>query len=224
MGEREVAVDVVTAVEAQRRKTRTQGPTGPTTVRRFEPGDDRVPADAELRRHLRARGGGGEQLEADVLSFSVRASAHSRNALQHAWALKRLVGRFSARELDALDAASRLKWLSMVREHAEAVRRETAALRQQLQPVYQPDRAAAHDGGAGAPAAEGVADSVARLLEMCSTVDAVTSAAFTVSAGTSAPAEVRSARYWRALLGAEALAEQLRRFAQESSRSNRIPP
>jgi hypothetical protein len=54
---------------------------------------------------------------------------------------------------------------------------------------------------------------------MCSTVETVTSVAFTVSAGTEDPAEVRSARYWQALLGAEMLAEQLRRYAQETSRS-----
>lgn len=224
MGERAVVLDVVTAVEVQRRKAQTQKPTGPTAVRQFKPGDDHVPADTELRRHLRARGGDDEQLEADVLSFSVRASTHSRNALQHAWALKRLVGRFSAQELDSLDAASKLKWLSMVREHADAVRRETAALRQQLRPVFPPDRAAPPGVGSGAPAPEGVAASAARLLEMCSTVDALTSAAFTVSAGSSAPAEVGSARYWRALLGAEMLAEQLRRYAQESSRSTTIRP
>ena len=217
MGGRAVLVDVITAPEAQRRKTQTQKPTSPTTVRQFQPGDAHVPADNELRRHLRAQGGSDERLEADVLRFSVRASTHSRNALQHAWALKRLAGRFSARQMDSLDAASKLKWLSMLREHAEAVRRETAALRQQLQPVFPPERAVP-PGGPFAPAAEGVAGSAARLLEMCSTVDAVTSAAFTVSSGSSAPAEVRSVRYWRALLGAEALAEQLRRYAQESSR------
>jgi RNA polymerase sigma factor (sigma-70 family) len=219
MGESALVVEVVTAVEAQRRKTQTPKPPGPTTVRQFEPGDDHVPADTELRRYLRARGGDGEQLEADVLSFSVRASTHSRNALQHAWALKRLVGRFSAQEMDSLDMASKLKWLSMMREHADAVRREAAALRRQLQPVFPPDRAVPPGGSPGAPAAEGVAGGAARLLEMCSTVDAMTGAAFTVSAGPSAPAEVRSARYWRALLGAEMLAEQLRRYAQESSRS-----
>jgi RNA polymerase sigma factor (sigma-70 family) len=224
MGERAVVVDVVTAVEAQRRKTQARKSTGPTIVRQFEPGDDHVPADTELRRHLRAQGRNDERLEADVLSFSVRASAHSRNALQHAWALKRLVGRFSAQELDSLDTASKLKWLSMLREHADAVRRETTALRQQLQPVFPPDRAASPGGGPGALAAEGVPGSVARLLEMCSTVDAMTSAAFTVSAGSSAPNEVRSARYWRALLGAEVLAEQLRRYAQESSRSTAARP
>lgn len=219
MSERAVVLDVVTAVEAQRRKTQTQKPPSPTTVRQFEAGDDHVPADTELRRHLRTQGRHDEQLEAEVLSFSVRASTHSRNALQHAWALKRLVGRFSAREMDALDRASKIKWLSMVREHADAVRRETAALRQQLQPVFPPDRGGSPVISPGAPAAEGVAGSVARLLGMCTTVDAITGAAFTVSAGSSAPAEVRSARYWRALLGAEMLAEQLRRYAQESSRS-----
>jgi RNA polymerase sigma factor (sigma-70 family) len=219
MGESAVAVEIVTAVEAQRRQTQTQKPPGPTAVRQFEPDDGHVPADTELRRHFRAQGKNDEQLEADVLSFSVRASTHARNALQHAWALKRLVGRFSAQEMDSLDTASKLKWLSMVREHADAVRRETTALRQQLQPVFPPDRAMPPGGSPGAPSAEDVAGSVARLLEMCSTVDAVTSAAFTVSAGSSAPVEVRTARYWRALLGAEMLAEHLRRYAQESSRS-----
>jgi len=61
----------------------------------------------------------------------------SQRALQRAYALKRLSIRFSPDELRALDGASRVQWLSLIREHARSFSSESGGIRQQLQPVIE---------------------------------------------------------------------------------------
>jgi RNA polymerase sigma factor (sigma-70 family) len=188
------------------------------SVRRVEPSAEGVPADEELRRHLLRGGREGDALEADVISFSMRVSARSRNALQHAWALKRLAERFSPSELNALDQSARAKWLSLLREHAAAVGLEAAALRQELQPVFHPSGAPpSGDAGAGPESEADFAASAERLLALCSSFDTAIRSAFTASAHRASDAGVKSPQFWRALRGAEALAGRMRRAAERLS-------
>jgi RNA polymerase sigma factor (sigma-70 family) len=202
-----VRVEVATASEAARRSRQNQS--APEVVQEVEPQGNRVAADADLRRHFSERGGGGEQLEAEIIRFAVRESARSRRALQHAWALKRLAARFDARELDSLDEGARLKWLSMIRGHAEDVRREAAALGEELRPVFAP---AAAGGVGGAPVeVAGLAEAAEQLLSLCSEVDSAVRPAFAVSNGGASSAALKSPRFWRALRGAESLAERIAR-------------
>jgi hypothetical protein len=210
MKEPSVRVEVIDNEAEYLRRAR---PPSPDSVWRFEPSDGGVPADEELRRHFLRGGLGGDALEAEVISFSGRVSARSRSALQHAWALKRLAERFSPQELSALDARARAKWLSLLRDHASAVRVETAALWRELHLVFDP-------GGAPVPAEIGPASeadfaaSAGRLLAMCSSFDPVIRSAFTVSAERRAASGIRSPQFWRALRGAEALADEIRRAAE----------
>jgi RNA polymerase sigma factor (sigma-70 family) len=206
-----VRVEVATASEAARQSRQTRP--APELVQEVEPPGNRVAADAELRRHFSERGGGGEQLEAEIIRFAVRESARSRRALQHAWALKRLAARFDARELEALDEAARLKWLSMIRGHAEAVRREASALEAELRPVFASPAAAG--GAGGAPVGEGeLAAAAEQLLSLCSEIDSAVRPAFAVSNGGASAAALRSPRFWRALRGAESLAERIAQGAR----------
>ncbi|HEX8188194.1 MAG TPA: RNA polymerase sigma factor [Pyrinomonadaceae bacterium] len=205
-----VRVEVATASEAARQTRQAQA--APEVVQEVEPSGNRVAADAELRRHFSGRGG-GEQLESEIIRFAVRESARSRRALQHAWALKRLSARFDARELDALDEGARLKLLSMIREHAEAVRREASALGAELRPVFSPPAAAG--GSAGAPVEEaGLAEAAERLLSLCSEVDPAVRSAFAVSNGGASTSALRSPRFWRAVRDAESLAGRIARGAK----------
>jgi DNA-directed RNA polymerase specialized sigma24 family protein len=221
-----VKIDVKTAAEA----ARSGQPPTPSVVEQVEPAEARIPADAELRRHL----AGGADADAEIARFASRVSSRSRRALQHAWALKRLAERFSPQELRAMDAAAKQKWLQMVREHASAVRREGAALHQELRPVFSP---AAEQVGPPPPA--GVigdeADLVARaarLLELCTAVDPAVRAAFSVSARPAPPSQIKSQEFWRALAGVQALAAQIERatlaLAPQSPRTGQtgqeVPP
>ncbi len=53
----------------------------------------------------------------------------------HAIELKRLVNRFAGVDMRTVAPDARAKWLAMLEEHASSLQWETAALRQQLQPV-----------------------------------------------------------------------------------------
>ncbi|HEY9284206.1 MAG TPA: hypothetical protein VIP46_12195, partial [Pyrinomonadaceae bacterium] len=213
-----VKVDVKTAAEAAR-----SGQPPPSVVEQVEPEEARIPADTELRRYL----AGGADADMEIARFASRASSRSRRALQHAWALKRLAGRFSPRELRAMDAAAKQKWLRMVREHASAVRREGAALHQELRPVFSP---AGEQAGPPPPAGP-IADEAdliarsARLLELCSAVDPAVRAAFLVSARPAPPSQIKSQEFWRALAGVQVLAAQIERatlaLAPQSPRTGR---
>ena len=134
-----------------------------------------------------------------------------------------------------MDAAAKQKWLQMVREHASAVRREGAALHQELRPVFSP---AAEQ--AGPPPAGVIADEAdliaraARLLELCSAVDPAVREAFSVSARPTTPSQIKSQEFWRALAGFQALAAQIERatlaLAPQSPRTSQqesppnVPP
>jgi DNA-directed RNA polymerase specialized sigma24 family protein len=201
LGNPSVKIDVKTAAEA----ARSGQPTAPSVVEQVEAEEARIPADAELRRHL-----GGEAADAEIARFASRVSSRSRRALQHAWALKRLAERFSPQELRALDAAAKQKWLRMAREHASAVRREGAALHQELQPVFSPAPEQPPSVGAIGDEADLVARST-RLLELCTAVDPAVRAAFSVSARPAPPSQIKSREFWRALAGVQALAAQIER-------------
>jgi RNA polymerase sigma factor (sigma-70 family) len=204
-----VRVEVATASEAARQSRQAQA--APEVVQEVEPPGNRVAADAELRRYFSERGGGG-QLDSEIIRFAVRESARSRRALQHAWALKRLAARFDAREFEALDEGARLKLLSMIGEHAEAVRRELAALEAELQPVFSPSAAGGSTGGAPIGVA-GLADAADQLLALCSEIDPAVRSAFAVSNG-GAAAALKSPRFWRALSDAKSLAGRVARGAR----------
>ncbi|HEX8502795.1 MAG TPA: sigma factor [Pyrinomonadaceae bacterium] len=198
LGNPAVSVEVSTVAEEMARRERERE--GATIEREVVVGAGRIPADAELRAHLGARLADGGRVDAEIKQFAARAMGHSRQALLHASALKRLVGRFTPEEARALQPDARAKWLSMIREHAGACRREVAALRAQLAPVF-----GAHGGGGQAPGGESPAQSAERLLQSSYAQDDAVRAAFTLSEGGSAAA-IRSAQFWRALASSERLA------------------
>lgn len=109
-----------------------------------------------------------------------------------------------------MDAAAKQKWLQMAREHASAVRRESAALHQELQPVFSPASEPPPPAGAIGDEADLLARAT-RLLELCSAVDPAVRAAFSVSARPAPPSPIKSREFWRALAGGEALAARIER-------------
>jgi hypothetical protein len=135
-------------------------------------------------------------------------------ALQHAWAMKRLAARFPDRELRALDAATREKWLSMMQSHARAVRRESAQLRQELQPIF-PGAGGEPPGVTRGDAGEsGLARAAERLLGLCSVTDKGVRLAFTASPEGARGTALTTAQFWRDLRQVEGLASWVEGEAQ----------
>ena len=202
------------------------GATPAPVVQQVEPSDSRIPAEDEMRRYFsREKGMSEDEAHAAILSFAVQASQRSRLALQHAWAMKRLAGRFSERELRTLDGTARAKWLSMIREHAAVVRRESARLRQELQPIFS--RAGA-TVDAAAPDVEfadeaGLARAIERLLSLCTDTDKGVRLAFSASPDGPAGTALKTAGFWRSLGQAEGLAARVERATQKMQKTPDTP-
>ncbi|MBV9924925.1 MAG: RNA polymerase sigma factor [Acidobacteria bacterium] len=198
-----VVVEVSTVAEALARRERAAAKPDNLTEREVVVGAGRIPADAELRAHFAARLADGERVDAAIKQFAAQAMNHSRQALLHASALQQFVRRFTPEEVRALDAEARAKWVSMVREHAGAYRREVAALRAQLSTVFGGQGSGGGEGG-GPPrqAAE-------RLLQLSYAQDGAVRSAFTISEGAGSAAAIKSQQFWRQLAESERLATEI---------------
>lgn len=202
IGNPAVRVEVRTVAEALRSQQGQPAKPG-LAEREVVVSNNRIPAYDELRAYFSQRMLGDKGIDEEINRYSNRVMYRSRQALLHASALKRLVGRFTPEELAGLVPEARAKWLAMVREHAQAYRREVAALRQDLRPVF---------GGVdeGMPEAERGADigqSADRLLRLSYTNDEAVRAAFTISASQGDTTSVlKSRQFWRHLRATERLA------------------
>ncbi|MDT7810045.1 MAG: hypothetical protein QOJ70_3858 [Acidobacteriota bacterium] len=198
-----VVVEVSTVAEALAKSARAES--GNVTEREVVAAG-RIPADAELRAHFAARLTDDARVDAEIKQFAARAMTHSRQALLHASALKRLASRFTPADARSLGTDARAKWLSMMREHAEAYRREVSALRAQLSSVF--------DAGGEGAASEAVDDANApqaaeRLLQLSYAQDAAVRSAFTISEGGGTAAGIKSQQFRRTLAASERLAAKI---------------
>jgi hypothetical protein len=205
-----VAVEVSTAAEAQKRLARSPSPA--SKVFDFEVQDGEAAADSELRRHV-ARGQEGDEARVDeeVARLSERLIGHSRRAVQHAAALKRLADAFPGRRNEPLDPAAREKLRAMARSHAQGFRQNLQALRLGLLPFSE---AGSRGGGGGAAPVNDDAElarAAARLRQLCRSNDEAVRAALAVSSGGRSLAPIRSARFWASLDEAEGLASAILR-------------
>ena len=137
--------------------------------------------------------------------------AHSRQALLHASALKKLATRFSPEQMHGLDAAAQAKWLAMIREQATGYQREVATLRQELRPIFNGSSAATDEVVTEA----NLAQSADRLVELSYANDEAVRAAFTISAEGKSAATIKSAQFWQVLSSAEKLAEGIQHAYQK---------
>jgi hypothetical protein len=205
-----VKIEVETVAEALRLRPPGNAATSPVVVESAEATVNAIPADSELRRYISGRGLSGRQLEEEIRRFADRALGRSREALQHARALKSLVNRFSVEQLQALAPEGRAKWLALIRGHAQTLRQETTRLRQELSPVFWPSAPAAEtDQEIPMAGAEELMRAAERLLELCTAHDRVISAAFAISPNTERAAAVKDQQFERSLRRAESLAAKI---------------
>ena len=202
-----VKVEVSTVAEALKRPSNGSKN---ATVREVEVANNRTPADAELRAYFSARLV-GEAIDEEINRYTNRVMAHSRQALLHASALKKLATRFSPEQMHGLDAAAQAKWLAMIREQATGYQREVATLRQELRPIFNGSSAATDEVVTEA----NLAQSADRLVELSYANDEAVRAAFTISAEGKSAATITSAQFWRALSSAEKLAEGIQHAYQK---------
>jgi RNA polymerase sigma factor (sigma-70 family) len=201
-----VRIDIETRAEAVSRQQRSGSQPGTVTIHEAAPAGNSVPVDADLRRYFSATGLSGEQLEINVNRFSNRTLNRSLQIMQHAWALRRLAGRFSPEELETLEAAARGRWLGMLRGHAQSLHQQTNLLERELGPVFPGMMSGAASAVSEIKGDRELVQAIERLFALCSANDHAISAAFTISADNSRGAGIRSQNFWRSLKSIESLA------------------
>ncbi len=205
MHEPAVRLDINTVEEALRQRP-PQAQTG-ASVTVAEAASNSIPADAELRRYLAVGGTAAGQMDEEVRRFANAVVNRSRQAMFHAAAMKRLADRFTLEQVRAFDEESRAKWLALIRQHALTFRRESAALREELSPLFAnaPTPAASQvigDGGADA-----LIRAVSQLFERSTANYEAIQSAFTISTIAPAVLTVRSPQFWQSLQETESLAQ-----------------
>jgi len=200
-----VAEATAAAEKQERRIQNRDSSLGAVTVQQVEAVKDAMPAAAELRRYF---GGDDEQ----SWRFASRMINRSHEAMRHAGALKRLLSQFSTQDLRALNPEARGKWLALVRSHANAFQAETAALRQELQPIFF----SSSPQGASAESATITNDSelaraVVRLFDLGSANDETVRAAFSISAGVPSRSALITSTFWGLLKSTENLAAAIQK-------------
>ena len=209
-----VKVEVQTVSEALKRQPQSRQSAGQITIQPPESTASTVPVEDELRRYFAAKGFKGAQIDDEVRRFSNRMLDQSREAMAHAWALKRLADRFSPEQIDALDREARNKWLSMMGEHAQVLLQETASLRQELQVIFPNQNTDAATEEIELNNDRDLSRAIERLFDLCSQYTQVVRSAFIISSENTNAQVIRTGQFWRSLRRAENLATKVQKAAQ----------
>jgi RNA polymerase sigma factor (sigma-70 family) len=196
-----VRMNIETVAEAQareaRKKTKQQAP-GEVTVNRFEATEDTSPVYSDLRLKFS---------DQEARAFADRILRRSQQARRHALAMKQLSERFSITDLQTLNATERARWIGLIRGHASKFLSETDALRRELQTVFS-DLAGGRAGSSLDNDKE-IQSAVRRLYDLSVACDEDLRGSFAVFTNAAGSAEVKTAKFWRALNNAAALAQSL---------------
>jgi hypothetical protein len=201
-----VKIEIRTVAEATQRLSGV----GQVSVQQAEETANTIAVDEELRAHFEKRNGSGPT-DDSISKYSSRLVNNSYSALFHAIELKKLMSRFANVDMRAVAPDARTKWLAMLREHANAVERQTAQLRTEIQPVFFPGSTTAFAEEASIQNDAELARAVERLHKLTLANNAAIRAALIISAQSSASA-IKSRQFWNSLVSAEKLAARIREY------------
>jgi hypothetical protein len=203
-----VRVEVETIDAALKR--RGSASSRPTSLTDYEVGQNDAEADTELRRHFKARAGGDEaRVDEELLRFSGRVMSRSRQSVQQAAALRRLVASFALQRSGALDASAREKLYRMVHEHTEGFKRNTEMLCRELRPLVASAPAGELRGADSITSDAELLRAAERLVQLSYETDASIRRAFALSAEGQSLAPIKSAQFWISLDEAGRLASAI---------------
>jgi len=209
-----ISVQIQTVAEVLARRQQTS----PDRVisREFAGSDNAIPVYAELRRYFSREQNSSDDDRVDqaIRSFAARAVRRSRRVLSHAIELRQLKERFSRPQINVLTPAAKAKWFSLIKNHADALRRETSALREELAPIFFTNEGAGSESGS--IQVENEADltaAIERLYTLASSVDETVRSAFSASDGP-ASTLIRSPNFRVSLIATEKIAGRIRQAAE----------
>ena len=185
-------------------------------VQEFAASDDTIPLYSELRRYFAEQLGPGapsDQVDKKVRELATRVVGQSGRALGHALELKQLTARLSEEQLNELTPSKRAKFFTLVRNHAEALRREIASLRGELQPIFFNQIPAAERADVEISSNASLLLSVERLNKLVLASDEAVRSAFASSSGTATGQLVKSSKFQTELATSEKLAQGIQQAA-----------
>jgi hypothetical protein len=195
-----VHIEVKTVAEAIAENREKRETSRPSTIEGVEVAADTFPAYQDLRASM-------SDEEARV--FAARMVSRSHSAMRHAWALKRLLAQFSANDVASLQPEAHAKWNALIQGHARAFERETAGMRQQLQPIFSPGSEGPESGEAEIKNDATLRRAVEHLIALASTNYDVVRSAFTVRRDSSGVSAIKTPQFWHSLLSAETMAAKI---------------
>jgi RNA polymerase sigma factor (sigma-70 family) len=202
-----VQIDTVAEVLARPQQQRTDR----VTSHEFG-SENAIPVYEELQRYFSQSSLEHDRVDQAVREFAARVVGRSRRVLSHAIELKQLKERFSAGQLAALTPDAKIKWLGMVRKHAEALRRETVALRQELAPIFFANYGAGGDTrGVEVSTEADLTIAIERLYKSATAIDEIVRSVFSASSEPAAPTVLKSPHFRVSLITAEELAGRIGR-------------
>jgi hypothetical protein len=193
-------IDEVARVLAQQK----QKAVGQGSVSTVEVNKGSLPVDAELRSYFSKNGANADE---QIRKYASRMINHSQSALFQASAMNRLAGRFTTEQLRTLEPEARAKWLNIIRGYASVVKRETASLRQELDPIFFSGMpSGGEENEAPITNDADLIRATKRLYEIAAVNDRIVRSAFTLSTGNISTSAVKTSQFRRSLGNAEKLA------------------
>lgn len=144
----------------------------------------------------------------ELISYANRVSGQAEKAMGYAWALKRLSQGFSLEQLRELTPEARSEWLAMIGGHARRYARVVESLRGDLDPLFFKNETGMGEKIEIKDETQ-LLQAIDRLWTISSMQQQAVRQAFSLSDEAVKEVEVKSPRFRRLLLEAEALAAQL---------------
>lgn len=207
-----VKIDIQTLDEALARQPKGQNSAGSISIQTSQPSSNTLPVDKELRQYFAARNVSESQNDEAIHQFASRAIRRSLQIVKHARAIKTLAERFSPEELQTLDADVKGKWLLLIKQHAQALQQESAAMRREIGPLLPAVSSQSASESTVIKSDADLARAAEHLFQMCSENDRVILSAFSISSDSSRTSSIKSVSFWRSLQDAESLAVRVSEF------------
>jgi hypothetical protein len=206
-----VRIEIQTVAEAVAKQTTTKA--APSNVRQIEITGNTMASEPELRAYFAGKTNNKESNTDEAIRlYAARMVSLSGQAMDHLWAMKRLVNQFPAEQVDSLAPEARAIWISLIHAHARSYQQKTEVMRHELHPVFFPGQSLAttiSSEGTDIRDTNDLCHAVEQLFELGASNDRVIRSAFTSSTGGVMTTVIKAPQFWQSLKNAEALAARI---------------
>lgn len=201
------AVHIMIRTASEVRQQQFESPKGAIAINAVEVTTDKIPVDSDVRSYFRKRGAVGEQLEQEVRVYANRVLDHSAQVQHQAAVVRQLTEMFSPVEVQSMNSAAKVAWYTLIRKHVQAMRRDMAALRQELGAVFP--QAEIGFSSAGSDQQAGLASAVSHAFAATSSMDEAICKSLVSSPTQTSTPPVKTTAFWRLLNSSDVSAQQI---------------